>query len=79
MGARMVELLVAERATATERGLDAAKVHLAETEVALQKSLETLEMEQKARSEVDREVLALWGQLLGMEESNTRLLKKVTW
>ena len=42
-----------EWATAAERGLDAAKVHLAETEVALQKSLEALEMEQKARSEVD--------------------------
>ena len=42
-------------------GLNAAKVHLAETEVALQKSLEALESEQKARSEADREVLMLQG------------------
>jgi len=73
-----VELLAVERATTAERGLDAAKVHLAETEAVLQKSLEALEMEQKARSEADREVLALWGQVLGVEESNARLLEKVT-
>ena len=34
-----MELLVVERATIAERGLDAAKVHQAETEAALQKSL----------------------------------------
>ena len=34
-GARPVELLAAERATAAERGLEAAKVHQAEIEVAL--------------------------------------------
>ena len=34
-GARAVELLVAERVTAAEHGLNAVKVHLAETEVAL--------------------------------------------
>ena len=55
----MVELLMAERATAAEGGLDAAKVHLGETEAALQKYLEALEMERKARSESDREVLTL--------------------
>ena len=33
--ARAVELCAVERATAAERELDAAKVHLAETEVAL--------------------------------------------
>ena len=48
-----------------------AKVHLAETEAALQKSLETLEMKWKARSEVDQEVLRV-------KESNTWLLEKVT-
>ena len=42
MGARVAELLVVERATAAERGLDTVKVHLAETEAALQKSLEAL-------------------------------------
>ena len=57
--ARVVELLVAERATAAERGLEAAKVRQEEAEVALQKSLvdtevvlqstlETLEAERKA-------------------------------
>jgi len=66
----VAELLVAERATAAERGLKAAKVRqeeaevacqksLAKTEAALQSSLEALELEQKARSEVDQEVLAL--------------------
>ena len=44
----------------------------------LQKSLDPLEMEQKAWSEVDQEVLALQGQVLDVEESNARLLKKVT-
>ena len=53
---------------------------LVETEVALQSTLDTLEterkaleLERKARSEVDQEVLALWGQMLGTEESNARL------
>ena len=55
-----------------------AKVHLAETEAALQKSLDALEMERIAQSEVDWEVLTLWGQVLGAEESKARLLEKVT-
>ena len=78
IGAWVVELLMAERATAAERGLDAAKVHQVETKAALQKSLEALEMERKAQSEANREVLVLWGQVLGTEESNARLLEKVT-
>ena len=41
----MTEQLMAERATVAERGLEAAKAHQAETEVVLQKSLETLESE----------------------------------
>ena len=57
----MVELLTAKRATAAERGLDTAMVHLAETEAALQKSLEALETERKARSAADQEVLTLRG------------------
>ena len=60
-GARAVELLAAERATATERGLDAAKVHLAETKAVLQNSLEALEMERKARLEAEQEVVMLRG------------------
>ena len=35
MGAQVVELLAIEWATVAERELDAAKVHLAETEAAL--------------------------------------------
>ena len=54
------------------------KVHLAATEAALQKSLEALETERKAQSEADQEVLVLRGQVLGVEESNARLLEKVT-
>ena len=37
------------------------KVHLMETEAALQKSLEALESERKAQSEVNQEVLVLQG------------------
>ena len=59
-----------ERASAAERGLDAAKVRQAESEAALHKSLvetkaafqsflEALESERKAQLEVDQEVLAL--------------------
>ena len=76
--ARAVELLAAEWATAVERELDAAKVHLMETEAMLQKSLEALETGGRARSEADQEVLTLRGQVLGVEESNARLLEKVT-
>ena len=51
---------------------------MVETEVALQSSLEALESEwkaleseRKARSEVDQEVLALRGQVLGTFASNS--------
>jgi len=50
---------------------------LAGTKVVLQKSLEALEAERKARSNVEQEVVALWGKMLGVE-SNARLLKRVT-
>jgi len=83
--ARAAGLLVVERATAAERGFEAAKVHqakteaalqksMAKTEVALQSSLEALESEQKVQSEVNQEVLALWGRVLGTEEANAPLL-----
>ena len=61
-----------------ERELDAVKVHLVETEVMLQKSLEVLEVERKARLDAEQEVVALRGQMLGVEESNARLLERVT-
>ena len=55
-----------------------AKVHLVETEAALQKSLVALEAERKARSDAEQEVVALRGQMLGVEESNAQLLERVT-
>ena len=67
-----------EQATAAEQRLDTTKVHLAETKTALHKSLEALEMKRKAWSEAQQEVVTLWGQVLGAEESNARLLEKVT-
>ena len=78
MGAWAAEVLMVEWATAVERELNAAKVHLAETKAALQKSLEALETERKAWSKVEQEVVTLRGQVLGAEESNARLLEKVT-
>ena len=54
------------------------KVHLAETEATLLKSLEALEAEREARSDAEQEVVALQGQMLGAEESNARLLERVT-
>ena len=41
--------------------------------MVLQSSLEALESERKARSEVDQEVLALRSRVLGTEEVNARL------
>ena len=88
IGVQAVELLAVEQVTTTEWGLEAAKVRQAETEaalqkslantkVALQRSLETeqnaLELERKARSEADQQVLALRGRVIEMEEANARL------
>ena len=86
---RAAGVLAAERATAAEQGLEVAKARqakteaalqksLADTKVALQRALETLESERKARSEADQEVLALRGQVMGTEEANARLRKQVT-
>ena len=92
---RAEEQRAAERATAIERGLKAAKARQVETEAGLQKSLadtevvfqsflETLEMERKAlelerkaRSEADQEVLALRGRVMGTEEASARLREQV--
>ena len=60
MGAQVAELHVVEWVTTVEWELDMVKVHLAETEAALQKSLEALEAEQKARSNAEQEVVTLW-------------------
>ena len=40
--------------------------------------MEALEAERKARSDVEQEVVTVRGQMLGAEESNTRLLDRVT-
>ena len=44
---------------------------------ALELARKALESERKARSEADQEVLALWGQVMGTEEVNTRLREQV--
>ena len=74
----MVELRAVERATTAEQKFDAVKAHLVKTKASLRKSLEALEVEQKAWSDAERDVVALWGQKLSAEESNTLLLKRVT-
>ena len=76
MGAWVVELRAVERATTAKQKLDVAKAHWVEIEVALRKSLEALEAEQKARSDAKREVVVLWMQMLRAEESNAPLLKR---
>ena len=48
------------------------------TEAMLHSSLEALESEWKAWSEVDQEVLVLRGRVLGTEEANARLREQVT-
>ena len=40
--------------------------------------MEALEAERKARSDVEQEVVALRGQMFRVEESNARLLERVT-
>jgi len=74
-GAWVAELSAVEQATVAEWELNTVKVHLVETEAALQKFLEA---ERKARSDAEQEVVALRGQMLGAEGSNTRLLERVT-
>ena len=58
-GARAEELHVVEWAITAEQEFNVAKVHLVETEAALQKSLEALEAERIARSDAEQEVVAL--------------------
>jgi len=67
-----------ERAAAVDQKLDAAKAQLVETEMTLGKSREALEAERKARLDAEQEVVALRRQMLGAEESNARLLERVT-
>ena len=44
---------------------------------ALELARKALEAEWKVRSEVDRKVLALWGQVMGTEEASARLREQV--
>ena len=46
---------------------------LASERSALELARKALESKQKARSEVDQEVLALWGRVMETEEANARL------
>ena len=78
MGARAAEQRAIEQATTAKWELDAVKDHLVKTKAALRKSLEALEAEQKARSDAEQEVVVLQGQVVETEESNARLLEKVT-
>jgi len=45
----------------------------------LELARKALESERKARSEADREVLMLRGQVMGMEEASARLHEQVAW
>ena len=45
---------------------------------ALESMRKALESERKAQSEVDQEVLTLWGWVMGTEEANARLCEQVT-
>ena len=80
--ARAAELLTAERATASERGLEAVKVRLVETkamlqeslaktEVVLQSTLETLEVEQK---DLELEWKALESEQMARSEADLEVL-----
>ena len=46
---------------------------------ALESAQKALEVEQRARSEEDQEVLALRGQVMGMEDASARLREQVAW
>ena len=85
--ARTVERLTAERATAAERGLEAAKARQAETEATLRKSLadteatlrgalETLETE---RSALVSERMALASERKAWSEADQEVLALWSW
>ena len=50
---------------------------LQEALAALERAQKALELEQRARSEADQEVLALWSQVMGMEDTSARLREQV--
>ena len=45
----------------------------------LERAQKALEAEQRAWSEADQEVLALWSQVMGMEDTSARLCEQVAW
>ena len=65
----------------TEAGLRTSLVNteavLQEALAALERAQKALELEQRARSEADQEVLALWSQVMGMEDTSARLREQV--
>ena len=52
---------------------------LASEQNALELAWKALELERKARSEADREVLTLWGRMMGTEEVSAQLREQVAW
>ena len=61
----------------TEAVLQEALAALELERAALESAQKALEAEQRARSEVDQEVLALRGQVMGMEDASARLHEQV--
>ena len=50
---------------------------LASKRSAVELARKALELERKARSEADREVLVLWGRVMGTEEASAQLREQV--
>ena len=61
----------------TEVVLREALAALKPEQAALERAQKALKAEQRARSEVDQEVLALRGQVMGMEDASARLHEQV--
>ena len=61
----------------TEAALQEALAALEPERAALERAQKALEAEQRARSKVDQEVLALRGQVMGMEDASARLREQV--
>ena len=61
----------------TKAALQEALAALEPERAALERAQKALEAEQRARSEEDQEVLALQGQVMGMEDASARLREQV--
>ena len=76
---RLWTSLVNTKATLRESlvALEPEWVALVSAQNALVSARKTLEAERKARLEADQEVLALWGQVMGTEDTSARLREQV--